>query len=99
MLEKLMMARSERKLGEAIANHDLKAMAHYLERGARQIDHLLMRPADFGNGKDMIPAGKFNDPWSLAKQIGLGAAGQELLNRYIPSPEALTRAPERKPGF
>lgn len=74
--------RAERKLGEAISNHDVDDMKKHLERGARKVDFMLMQSSDFGQGNVQVPAGKFNDPISLAKTVGLRADGMAMLAQY-----------------
>lgn len=81
MLNRLFASR-ERKLGEAIAKEDLVKMAEYLELGVRKVDYLRTVPADFGNGKTMIPAGKYSDPVKLAQDTGMSARGMRLLQQY-----------------
>ena len=82
MLGQLLQSRNERKLGEAIAAHDLGKMEALLGKGIRRVNYLLMRPGDFGDGSVQVPAGKFEDPVSLARQVGLRQDGLALLARY-----------------
>ena len=83
------LKRAERKLGEAINNHDVEDMRKHLERGARQVDFMQMQQADFGQGNVMIPACKFSDPIQLAKRVGLQPEGMNLLAQYgLKDPEA-----------
>ena len=81
MLNRLFASR-EKKLGEAIAKEDLPKMAQYLELGVRKIDYMRMQPADFDNGKTMIPMCKYEDPVRLAKDTGLNDQGLKLLQQY-----------------
>lgn len=96
MFGNLIQNRNERKLGEAIAAHDLGKMQGLLEKGVRKVNYLLMQPGDFGDGSTMIPAGKFEDPVSLARKVGMQQEGMALLARYGLSDQA--PAPSR-PGL
>ena len=87
MFQKLLNARREKKLGEAIANHDLRKMEEYLSLGVTKVDYMQMRMADYGDGTLKVPACKFEDPWLLAQAVGLGRDGVQLLYRYIPNEE------------
>lgn len=95
MFGKLLQARNERKLGEAIAAHDLGKMQAFLEKGVRKVDYLMMRPGDFGDGSTMVPAGMFVDPVSLARKVSMPPEGMALLARYGLSDQAPTPA---RPG-
>lgn len=92
----LLKARRERALARAIEGHDLNEMSRYLELGVRKIDHMRYQSADFGTGGQRVPAGKYHDPYQLAKDVGLPAEGLALLNRYQlgePAAAAAVHAP------
>ena len=96
MLDRLFASR-ERKLGDAIAQGNLTKMAQYLEMGVRKVDYLRTMPADFDNGKTMVPVGKYSDPVKLALDTQLNAQGMQLLQQYglceSSAPQPLFRSP------
>ena len=81
MMKPLLKKYAEYRLPQAIVNYDLAKVQECLDRGARHIDYLLMQNADFGNGSQQIPAGKFSDPVELAKKVGF-TEGVNLIERY-----------------
>lgn len=96
MFKNLLNARNERKFGEAIAARDLSGMQSLLDKGVRRVDFMLMQPADFGTGQTKIPAGKFNDPVKLAREVGLPSEGMRLLASYgLHEAPPLTHPPSR----
>jgi len=84
MFERLIENRRIKKFGEAIIKHDIAEMKTYLDLGVRHVDVLIMRPAEHGDGSQMIPAYKCGDPWDLAKRHGLPESGRRLLAQYVP---------------
>ncbi len=91
LLAPLLKARAERQLPQAIVNHDYQKISDCLERGARNIDYMMMRDGD--RPGERVPAGKFNNPASLAESVGLSRRGLELLAQYgLATPEQVARA-------
>ena len=81
MMKSLLKGYAEYRLPQAIVNYDLAKVQECLDRGARRIDYLLMQNADFGNGSQQVPAGKFHDPIELARKVGF-TDGVNLIERY-----------------
>lgn len=78
--------RAEKKLGPAIANHDLNAVRQCLEDGARQIDYLLWREGD--RPGERVPVAKFTDPVGMAKFVGFKDDGLRLFAQHGMLPDA-----------
>lgn len=58
----------------------LQRMDEALKSGARQIDYLMWRDGD--RPKERVPAGKFSDPVTLARAIGLPPRGMAVLQQH-----------------
>lgn len=91
MFKQMLKSYAENKMGPAIANYDLNALQHCLNRGARQIDYMLMQKADFGNGSTKIPAGKFTDPIKLAEHVGFHDGVKLMQQHFQHTPTGLQR--------
>lgn len=88
--------RNKKKLGEAIAKHKIKDIAHFLQQGTTEVDYLRWVPADFGNGSEKVPAGRYNNAAELAKVVGLPDEGMRLLAQYklVPAQAPTHAAPK-----
>ncbi len=90
--------RNQKKLGEAIATHDVKPakklrdIEHFLAQGTKKIDYLRYYQGENG---DMVPVGRYSDPVLLAQHVGLSKQGMDILAKYGLRPEGQQPAPVR----
>lgn len=69
-----LLNRRNNKFGEAIMNGDTKTIDKILRAGGvKNFKYTQMQPIDVGQGRKMVPAEVFNDPYRLAEKT-LGSA-------------------------